>query len=129
MDKVWKEALQEGETILWEGRAQPFRVMDAVNKPAFLRGAAKALGIFAAVTAVYVFLISRTGAPFQPALAAVLLLIVALPSIHVFTDARLIRGLRYAATDRRLLTAAYAVDLLVGFVAAYDVLRANLIFV
>ena len=68
-----------------------------------MRSAIIGLVIFAAVIGAYVAAIARTGAPFKPAVAIVMLVLVVLAPSRFLTDASKIRKLRYMATDQRLM--------------------------
>ncbi|MBE6989832.1 MAG: hypothetical protein E7426_03690 [Ruminococcaceae bacterium] len=103
MEEALKRILDEGETVQWAGRAEPFQTMDKTTRPIFVCGVVTALAIFIAVTAVYRFIIARTGAPFQWVLALALLLVLLVKPMYILLDAGKVRKMHYVATDRRLM--------------------------
>ena len=94
--------LEEGEEILWQAGAKPFRTLDKTNKPGFLLKAIIGAAIFIGVLIGY---LATVGDPseIKPILCLIVLLFCALPSINTFSDAKSVRKVRYLATNRRLI--------------------------
>ena len=103
MDETLKTALHADEKILWEGKAASFTTLDKTNKPFFWISLAIGLAFFAALTAAYVRITTRSGGDLKWGVLAVILVLALLAPIRCLSDAGKIRKLRYLATDQRLM--------------------------
>jgi len=100
-----KEALQEGETVLWQGKSERFPLVNAGNKAKLtLRWVICAIA-FAAVSAGYIALSVKT-AGFKPAVELVIVLIFAyLIAAPMLDRKRILKKCTYYVTDKRVMTA------------------------
>ena len=100
-----KNILQEGETLLWSGKPEPFGTLEGLYKSAILR---KILLIAASIVILagwYISAAVKNGVAVQP----VAIIVCALPFLYSiyndFMDAKALRERTlYAMTDRRMIT-------------------------
>ena len=97
------EFLKEGEEILWEGKAEPIRILDDTNASSFW----KKLIISAAVTvlaiALYWYFSVRNGVEVSSFIIGFFAVCGLISPVRFWTDARRVRKQKYIATDRRLI--------------------------
>ena len=104
MEEKIRPFLEKGEKLLWCSRPEAFETLDATHKKPFIRGTVISAAAALIITALYVFLAKKNGAPIMPLLIAVILVAAALGPIHTFTYASKLRDKTiYAATDHRLI--------------------------
>ena len=104
MEEKLKNALAEGEKILWTGRPESFETMDKTHKRHLTIRAAIHTGITLALIISYLIISSGSNSSPSIAIIAVILAFCAFNLISPITDAGTIRSrLEYAVTDRRLV--------------------------
>ena len=107
MEETLQSSLQEGESILWRGKAEAFETLDKTHKNHFIKNTVIS-SIIAIVCAIFLF---STGG-FETK-SFVLTLIIAvlcmIPSINVLQDASKLRKMEYIATTDRLIVLRDAV--------------------
>ena len=116
------EELKDDETVLWAGRPEPFKLVNAANKKS-LTGRWILFGALLVVLAV-VYTVLTVGSPagFKPAVIIVLVLIFGyLMLMPVLDHNKVQKKCQYIVTDKRVLTA-------VGDNTVFAVSRAGLKF-
>ncbi|MBR1456186.1 MAG: hypothetical protein IJ594_03375 [Oscillospiraceae bacterium] len=101
MEERLREQLEEGEQLLWTGKAEPYETLDAVHKRPFTLKCVIGYLIALAVIVTYVSVARETG--IQPLLILLVLAIASIGPLNVLGDGRKLRRAVYAATDRRLI--------------------------
>ena len=102
MDEELKSALEEGETVLWQGSPEDFVTLDKTNKkPYIIRVVIPALVCIALIVTYGAATIPDNN--FKPALAAVIAAFGVLIASSTFLDARKIRKQKYCITDKKLI--------------------------
>ena len=98
-----ERALKAGEELLWSGKAESFKILDATNKPVFVFRSILCAVICVVVEILYVIGANSTGAGVKWALVAVLFIACAASPILFLFRSRKLRKILYAATDTRLM--------------------------
>ena len=104
--EVLEAKLGEDEKILWSGSCRKdIKALDAVQKPVFRHRLIIWIAVFLAATAFYVYKASAVDARIKVSIPIILVFLVvcAVSPGMVSTDARKVKRLVYAATDRRLM--------------------------
>ena len=101
MTEQLKEALQEGEQLLWQGKAENFETLDRTHKQNLIMTTAISLGIALAICIAY---IAAAGiANVKPLLILIILLIACIGPFNAFGDGKKLKKMIYAVTDQRIL--------------------------
>lgn len=98
------EKLENGEKLIWAGRAKEGKVMSSIYAPAYIRNIILSYGItgFAAVKCVLTNL--KAGDPVDLVPVVLLLVMGSILPLSSLADAVKAQRLQYAATDRRLIS-------------------------
>ena len=102
MDEDLKNALEEGETILFKGKPEPFQTLDKISKPPFVITTVLTVLICTALCVSYAVNTIPSGT-FKILLPIVVAAIGILIISSVFRDARRIRNQQYVITNKRLI--------------------------
>ena len=102
MDEELKDALEQDEKLLWEGRPESFVTLDKTNKQAFTTKAIITVLVCIALILSY-YAATAANDNFKIGVAAVIAGFGMLIICSTFLDARKLRKQKYGITDRRLL--------------------------
>ena len=104
MEERLQGMLTEGETLLWSGQPEPFKIIDRTNQKGLIASFIVKLIATAAILMLY-FRVALSGdAGVQPGVVILILLVAAFAFYYpVHTATRLRRSTYYGLTDRRIL--------------------------
>ena len=102
MEEQLKEALAEGETILWKGTAEPYEALDKTHRQHFIIKIAVSLAIALAISIAYVAAAGIANTKFL--LIVIVFLIAGITPYNTIADGRRLRKVLYAVSDRRIFT-------------------------
>ena len=101
-----ERVLRAGEEVLWSGKPEKFKTLDATYKPVFFSKVLLCAVICVVLEVIYALLATRSGAGIKMGLVLVIIACCALSPILFFTRTRTLRRCVYAATNLRLIIVA-----------------------
>jgi hypothetical protein len=107
MNEYLKDTLEDGEKVLWEGKAEPFKIMDEPYKTDTLIRLVGLGGLYllAIIGYLYQALSRGDGLSSVFVLVAILTIFVGLVIQVPFSDQKVIKRSNYILTDRRAIIA------------------------
>ena len=104
MDTILQEALESGEQLRWSGSPESFEVLDKTNRKQILVKAAVAVAVAVLLLVEYVLIVGKSGTEVKPLAVIIIVACCGYFCLDPFLRARQLTKLRYAITDRRLLS-------------------------
>lgn len=99
-----REKLQDGEEILWTGKAEKGRIMTRLYTPVYLRNILISYGFFGFIAVICVLDNIKSGQPVDLIPPLLMLAFGSVVPLAGIADAVRAHKLQYAATDRRLFS-------------------------